>query len=484
MPHPCTTEAGIKLRGADKVASVPIPVARQLRKPEWIRAAFRGSRSVRELTDALRANRLHTVCEEANCPNLGECFARGTATFMIMGAICTRRCPSCDVGHGRPRPLDPAEPKKLADTVRQMQMGYVVITSVNRDDLRDGGARHFAECIREVRAANPGIVVEVLTPDFRGRVEPALELLATEPPDVFNHNIETVPSRYRELRPGADYRHSLDLLARFKARHPGVATKSGLMLGVGETREEIERIQNEESGIFEKGGTAAAAQTGEEYRQELRKALQTNVGQEIVALPWKAGSGMANGSRPGYFFCARVGERVFLRFVPEGAAQPKDVVEEMGTCLRLIECTEETERVDSDTSLERAYAAWNLAQESILLHWNFFTDSKNLQPKIRPLNLRVDEFLMEFPHSDVDQARLDRVSNILTSPWPRREENKLREVYKSEHASNQEKALALIAAVEETGIEPFEQPERFPRIEEDEVRLVCWMEIQAVASGE
>ena len=251
-----------------------------------------------------------------------------------------------------------------------------------------------------------------------------------------------------------------------------------------ETREEIERIQNEESGIFEKGGTAAAAQTGEEYRQELRKALQTNVGQEIVALPWKAGSGMANGSRPGYFFCARVGERVFLRFVPEGAAQPKDVVEEMGTCLRLIECTEETERVDSDTSLERAYAAWNLAQESILLHWNFFTDSKNLQPKIRPLNLRVDEFLMEFPHSDVDQARLDRVSNILTSPWPRREENKLREVYKSEHASNQEKALALIAAVEETGIEPFEQPERFPRIEEDEVRLVCWMEIQAVASGE
>ncbi|MCB1914881.1 MAG: lipoyl synthase [Rhodocyclaceae bacterium] len=240
MPHPCTTEAGIKLRGADKVARVPIPVARQLRKPEWIRAAFRGSRSVRELTDALRANRLHTVCEEANCPNLGECFARGTATFMIMGAICTRRCPSCDVGHGRPRPLDPAEPKKLADTVRQMQMGYVVITSVNRDDLRDGGARHFAECIREVRAANPGIVVEVLTPDFRGRVEPALELLATEPPDVFNHNIETVPSRYRELRPGADYRHSLDLLARFKARHPGVATKSGLMLGVGETREEIE----------------------------------------------------------------------------------------------------------------------------------------------------------------------------------------------------------------------------------------------------
>ncbi len=250
-----------------------------------------------------------------------------------------------------------------------------------------------------------------------------------------------------------------------------------------ETREEIERIQNEEADIFEKGGTAAAAQTGEEYRQELRKALQTNLRQQIVTLPWKAGSGMAKGSRAGHFFCARVGEQVYLRFVPEGAAVPADLIEEMGTCLRIIECTEDTERVDSDSSLERAYAAWDLARESILSHWNFFTDSKNLQPKVRPLNLRVDDFLMEYPPADEDQARLDRVSNILTSPWPRREENKLREVWKAEHASNQEKALALIEAVEETGIEPFEQPERFPRIEGDEVRLVCWLEIVAEETG-
>jgi lipoic acid synthetase len=238
-------QTGIKLRGADKTARIPVKIipitpAELLRKPEWIRAAFRGTQQVRELTAALRENRLHTVCEEANCPNLGECFSHGTATFMIMGAICTRRCPFCDVGHGRPLALDPAEPKKLAQTVASMRLKYVVITSVDRDDLRDGGARHFAECIREVRAANPGITVEILTPDFRGRVDLALELLSAEPPDIFNHNIETVPRLYREVRPGANYAHSLELLARFRECHPHVATKSGLMLGVGETREEIE----------------------------------------------------------------------------------------------------------------------------------------------------------------------------------------------------------------------------------------------------
>lgn len=238
-------QAGVKLRGAEKMARLPIKIipiaqAELLRKPEWIRAAFRGTKHVRELTGALRENHLHTVCEEANCPNLGECFSKGTATFMIMGAICTRRCPFCDVGHGRPLALDPAEPVNMAQTVAAMRLQYVVITSVDRDDLRDGGAQHFADCIREVRAANHGITVEVLTPDFRGRVDLALDLLAAELPDVFNHNIETVPRLYREVRPGADYTHSLELLARFKARHPAVTTKSGLMLGVGETREEIE----------------------------------------------------------------------------------------------------------------------------------------------------------------------------------------------------------------------------------------------------
>ena len=246
-----------------------------------------------------------------------------------------------------------------------------------------------------------------------------------------------------------------------------------------ETRVEIERIQNEEAGIFEKGGTDSAAQTGEEYRQELRNALHSNRKEEFVELPWKAGSGMVKGNRSGYFFCAKVGDRVFLRFVPEGATKTEELVEEMGTCLRLIECTGETERAVTDSTLERAYAAWGLARENILAYWDYYTDSKNLQPKVRPLNLRVDEFLMENPPADVDQIVLERVSNTLTSPWPRREENKLREVWKEGHASNHEKAIALINAVEETGIEPFEQPARFPKIDGDEVRLVCWLAIQA-----
>ncbi len=241
---------GEKLRGEDKVARIPVKIApsdpsQRLRKPAWIRAPFPGTPEVQRLKRILRENHLHTVCEEASCPNLGECFGHGTATFMIMGDICTRRCPFCDVGHGRPNPLDPQEPENLARTVAAMALKYVVVTSVDRDDLRDGGAAHFAACIRAMRAAWPGIVIEILTPDFRGRMDVALEILEREPPDVFNHNLETVPRLYRQARPGADYQYSLTLLQRFKERHPHVPTKSGLMLGLGETTEEIEAVMRD-----------------------------------------------------------------------------------------------------------------------------------------------------------------------------------------------------------------------------------------------
>lgn len=243
-------QPGEKLRGADKMARIPIKITptdpqQRLRKPAWIRAVFPGTPEVMRLKQILRDNHLHTVCEEASCPNLGECFGHGTATFMIMGAICTRRCPFCDVGHGRPRPLDPEEPANLARTVAAMGLRYVVITSVDRDDLRDGGAAHFAVCVRAVRAAQPGIVIETLTPDFRGRMETALAILEREPPDVFNHNLETVPRLYRQARPGADYLLSLTLLQRFKERQPSVPTKSGLMLGLGETTTEIEVVMRD-----------------------------------------------------------------------------------------------------------------------------------------------------------------------------------------------------------------------------------------------
>lgn len=248
MPRP--VKAGEKLRGAEKMARIPIKIAptepsQYLRKPKWIRAEFTGTREVQKLKSVLREHRLHTVCEEANCPNLGECFRSGTATFMIMGDICTRRCPFCDVGHGRPNPLDPDEPKNVAETIRAMGLKYVVITSVDRDDLRDGGAGHFVACIQETRQRNPGIMIEILTPDFRGRTDTALELLAQAPPDVFNHNLETVPRLYRQVRPGADYDHSLDLLERFKQRYSNVPTKSGLMLGLGETLEEVEAVMRD-----------------------------------------------------------------------------------------------------------------------------------------------------------------------------------------------------------------------------------------------
>jgi lipoic acid synthetase len=234
--------AGEKLKGAEKVARIPIKVkqpAERLRKPGWIRAKSPFHPNVKKLKSVLREKKLFTVCEEAACPNLGECFGKGTATFMIMGEICTRRCPFCDVGHGRPNPLDTDEPSHLAETIKAMALSYVVITSVDRDDLRDGGAAHFVECIEKTRALNPEIEIEILVPDFRGRMDVALEIMHGSPPDVFNHNLETVPRLYKQCRPGSDYQWSLDLLKRFKQEHSQVSTKSGLMLGLGETMEEV-----------------------------------------------------------------------------------------------------------------------------------------------------------------------------------------------------------------------------------------------------
>jgi len=230
-------------RGRDKVARIPVkvvPAEEPLRKPSWIRARAPVGPGVSRIKRLLREANLATVCEEAMCPNLGECFSHGTATFMILGDVCTRRCPFCDVAHGRPQPLDPAEPERLAQSIAAMGLRYVVITSVDRDDLRDGGAGHFAACLRAVRARNPGIGLEVLVPDFRGREQIALDQFEEDAvPDVFNHNLETVPRLYREARPGADYPGSLALLREFKRRHPDVPTKSGLMLGLGEERDEV-----------------------------------------------------------------------------------------------------------------------------------------------------------------------------------------------------------------------------------------------------
>lgn len=237
--------AGVKQTGAEKVARIPVKIAKtevMPRKPAWIRAKAPTHPNVKRLKKVLREQKLFTVCEEASCPNLGECFGHGTATFMIMGEICTRRCPFCDVGHGRPLPLDQQEPANLAQTIQAMQLKYVVITSVDRDDLRDGGAAHFVECIEQTRELSPQIKVETLVPDFRGRVDIALQLLKTAPPDVFNHNLETVPRLYREARPGADYQGSLDLLKAFAEACPGVPSKSGLMLGLGEEKDEVLQV--------------------------------------------------------------------------------------------------------------------------------------------------------------------------------------------------------------------------------------------------
>ena len=231
-----------KQKSADKVSRIPIKVVpgETLKKPYWIRVRA-GSPNTRfyEIKDILRSNNLVTVCEEASCPNIGECFGKGTATFMIMGDKCTRRCPFCDVGHGRPDPLDVDEPRKLGATIAALKLTYVVITSVDRDDLRDGGAGHFVACIEEVRKQSPHTQIEVLVPDFRGRDDRALEILRAAPPDVMNHNLETAPRLYKEARPGSDYAFSLNLLKKFKALFPHVPTKSGLMVGLGETDEEI-----------------------------------------------------------------------------------------------------------------------------------------------------------------------------------------------------------------------------------------------------
>ena len=231
-------EAGVKEKGARKTIRI-VPRA-PLAKPAWIRVRAPGANSrFSEIKEILRGQRLHTVCEEASCPNIGECFGKGTATFMILGDICTRRCPFCDVAHGRPLPPEADEPAHLADTIARLGLAYVVVTSVDRDDLRDGGAGHFAACIRAIRARCPQTTLEILVPDFRGRLERALEVLDEAPPDVMNHNLETVPRLYRQARPGGDYAHSLRLLQAFKRRHPAMPTKSGLMVGLGESDEEI-----------------------------------------------------------------------------------------------------------------------------------------------------------------------------------------------------------------------------------------------------
>ncbi len=249
MEDPTPYDASAKQKAGAKTSRIPIkivPAAEVLKKPDWIRVKA-GSRNTRfyEIKQILREHKLHTVCEEASCPNIGECFGKGTATFMIMGDKCTRRCPFCDVGHGRPDPLDTEEPDNLARTIAAMKLSYVVITSVDRDDLRDGGAQHFVDCILRVRERSPATRIEVLVPDFRGRMDRALAILEAAPPDVMNHNLETVPRLYKEARPGSDYKHSLQLLKTFKQRVPGVPTKSGLMLGLGETDDEIIEVMQD-----------------------------------------------------------------------------------------------------------------------------------------------------------------------------------------------------------------------------------------------
>jgi lipoic acid synthetase len=238
---------GEKQKGRLKTARIPVKVvaAAPLSKPEWIRVRLGNGERFHEIKRILREHRLHTVCEEATCPNIGECFGKGTATFMILGDLCTRRCPFCDVAHGRPLPPDAEEPVNLAHTIAALKLRYVVVTSVDRDDLRDGGATHFAECIRAVRALSPQTRIEVLVPDFRGRLAVALDALAESPPDVMNHNLETVPRLYRQARPGADYRNSLQLLKDFKSRLPHLPTKSGLMVGLGETDDEILEVMRD-----------------------------------------------------------------------------------------------------------------------------------------------------------------------------------------------------------------------------------------------
>lgn len=239
---------GKKLRGAEKIARIPIKIISTetiLKKPEWIRSKISQPEEVQIIKDLLRQQKLHTVCEEAACPNLPQCFGGGTATFMIMGDICTRRCPFCNVAHGRPNVLDVNEPRHLAETVKNLNLKYVVITSVDRDDLKDGGAQHFVDCIREIRQSSPSTLIEILVPDFRGRLDIALKILSQAPPDVFNHNIETIPRLYKAMRPGSNYQHSLDLLKKFKQYCPDIPTKCGLMVGLGEVEAEVIVLLND-----------------------------------------------------------------------------------------------------------------------------------------------------------------------------------------------------------------------------------------------
>ena len=239
---------GEKLRGADKLVRIPIkviPTTELPRKPDWIRVRMGNSAKVESIKQSLRQHKLSSVCEEAACPNLGECFSAGTATFMILGDICTRRCPFCDVAHGRPNPIMEEEPRELAEAIAEMGLSYVVVTSVDRDDLRDGGAGHFANCIAETRRLSPEIKIEVLVPDFRGRMDVALEMLTGTTPDVFNHNLETVPRLYKKVRPGSDYQWSLNLLKKYKEMAPHVLSKSGIMLGIGETKEEVLQVMED-----------------------------------------------------------------------------------------------------------------------------------------------------------------------------------------------------------------------------------------------
>ncbi|MBX9904574.1 MAG: lipoyl synthase [Burkholderiales bacterium] len=236
-----------KQKGRAKTARIPIKIVpvTPLKKPDWIRVRLGNSERFQEIKQILREQKLHTVCEEASCPNIGECFGKGTATFMILGDLCTRRCPFCDVAHGRPKPPDVDEPRHLAETIAALKLKYVVITSVDRDDLRDGGAQHFKDCIRAVRELSPQTRIEILVPDFRGRLDVALDILSACPPDVMNHNLETVPRLYKQARPGSDYAHSLKLLKDFKARFPHIPAKSGLMVGLGETDEEILQVMRD-----------------------------------------------------------------------------------------------------------------------------------------------------------------------------------------------------------------------------------------------
>jgi len=237
----------IKQKGQAKTARIPIKIvpSAPLKKPDWIRVRLGDNTRFNAVKQILREQKLHTVCEEATCPNISECFSKGTATFMILGDLCTRRCPFCDVGHGRPKPPDAQEPAHLAETIAALQLKYVVITSVDRDDLRDGGSQHFKDCIRAVRTRSPNTRIEILVPDFRGRLEIALDILSSCPPDVMNHNLETVPRLYKSVRPGSDYAHSLRLLQAFKERHPEIPAKSGLMVGLGETDAEILEVMQD-----------------------------------------------------------------------------------------------------------------------------------------------------------------------------------------------------------------------------------------------